>query len=155
MENICRHQIEEMISLAAAEHNGIQPKEPLVRLKVNRSTADGMSTFEHFNIHRYFVFAKHVCKRNKFFALELNLLHFFISSRVFNPFSTAFSSFSQSFEGRVANPKDVIVFCQRRPRHLNPYVVTPPPPKPSAPVEVKKEEVTDLGAQQNGVAPVC
>lgn len=108
VENICRHQIEEMISLAAAEHNGIQPKEPLVRLKVNRSMAGGTSTFETFNIH----------------------------------------SFSQSFEGRVANPKDVIVICQRRPRHLNPYFpALKLPPTSTAKPEIKEED----GGQQNGV----
>jgi len=105
IENICRHQIEEMISQAAAEYNGVQPKEPLVRLKVNRSTPDGLGTFETFNIH----------------------------------------TFSQTFEGRVANPRDVVVFSQRRPPHLNPYVVKPEPP----PV-VKTEPVK---VEQNGAAP--
>ena len=52
VENICRHQIEEMISLAAAEHNGVQPREPLIRLKVNRSTPDAKATFETFDVHR-------------------------------------------------------------------------------------------------------
>ena len=62
-----------------------------------------------------------------------------------------FHSFSQSFEGRVANPKDVIVICQRRPRHLNPYFpALKLPPTSTAKPEIKEED----GGQQNGVEEV-
>jgi len=53
VEKFCKDQVEKALLLAESEWNGVQPKEPLIRLRINRAFKDGEGAFEAFNLFRF------------------------------------------------------------------------------------------------------
>ena len=53
MEKFCKAKVEEAILEADSEWNGVQPKEPLIRLRINRAFKNGDGAFEAFNLFRF------------------------------------------------------------------------------------------------------
>ena len=53
VEKFCKRKVEEALLEADAEWNEVQPKEPLVRLRINRAFKDGTGAFEAFNLFRF------------------------------------------------------------------------------------------------------
>jgi len=53
VEKFCKRKVEEALLEADAEWNEVQPKEPLIRLRINRAFKDGTGAFEAFNLFRF------------------------------------------------------------------------------------------------------
>jgi len=53
VEKFCKAKVEEAILEADSEWNGKQPKEPLIRLRINRAFKNGDGAFEAFNLFRF------------------------------------------------------------------------------------------------------
>jgi len=53
VEKFCKDEVERALLVADTDWNGIQPKEPLIRLRVNRAFKDGEGAFETFNLFRF------------------------------------------------------------------------------------------------------
>jgi len=52
-EAFCKQQVEEILQIAKKEWNAVQPKEPLIRLRVNRAFEGREGAFETFNLFRF------------------------------------------------------------------------------------------------------
>jgi len=53
VEKFCKNEVEKALLEAEAERNDVQPKEPLIRLRINRAFKSGEGAFETFNLFRF------------------------------------------------------------------------------------------------------
>ena len=53
MEEFCKNEVEKALVEAEAERNDAQPREPIVRLRINRALKSGEGSFEMLNRSRF------------------------------------------------------------------------------------------------------